>query len=62
MGVIGKMNVNEKSVCESFGIRAICFPDNGRMTWGGGKMIYEYARYDLDRQTFKMGTYGACFV
>ena len=35
----------EKSVCESFGVRAVCLPDNGRMAWGF-KMICEYARYE----------------
>lgn len=35
----------EKTVCDSYGIRSICLPDNGRMAWGF-KMIFENARND----------------
>lgn len=36
----------EKAICDSFGIRSICLPDNGKMAWGF-KAIYEHAKYDL---------------
>jgi hypothetical protein len=35
----------EKLVCDSFNIRSICLPDNGKMA-SGFKAIYENARYD----------------
>jgi len=35
----------EKKVCDSFEVRAICLPDNGKMAWGF-KTIYEQAKYD----------------
>ena len=35
----------EKEVCDSFGIRSICLPDNGKMAWGF-KAIYENARHE----------------
>jgi len=35
----------EKAVCDSFGLRCILLPDNGRMAWGF-KAIYENAKYD----------------
>lgn len=36
----------EKSVCDSFGVRAVCLPDNGKMAWGF-KQIYEHAKHDI---------------
>jgi len=35
----------EKMVCDSFGVRAICLHDNGKMAWGF-KAIYENARHE----------------
>ena len=35
----------EKEVCDSFGVRSVCLPDNGKMAWGF-KAIYENARHD----------------
>ena len=35
----------EKNVCESFGVRAICLPDNGHMG-SGFKAIYENAHHE----------------
>ena len=45
--VIQKSNrqEQEKIVCESFGVRAICLPDNGKMA-SGFKAIYENALHD----------------
>lgn len=35
----------EKVVCDSFGLRCILMPDNGKMAWGF-KAIYENAKYE----------------
>ena len=35
----------EKKVCDMFGIRAVCLPDNGNMA-SGFKAIYENAKYE----------------
>jgi len=35
----------EKAVCDSFGLRCILMPDNGKMAWGF-KAVYENAKYD----------------
>jgi glycosyltransferase involved in cell wall biosynthesis len=35
----------EKTTCDSFGVRCVLLPDNGRMAWGF-KTIYENAKYE----------------
>ena len=35
----------EKAVCDSFGLRCVLMPSNGRMAWGF-KAIYENAKYE----------------
>jgi hypothetical protein len=40
-----KRQQEEKNVCDTFGIRSILLPDNGKMAWGFRK-IYEHAKND----------------
>jgi hypothetical protein len=39
------LQMDEKSICESYGIRCICLPDNGKMG-SGFKTIYDNAKYE----------------
>jgi len=37
--------MEEKDVCDVYGIRSVLLPDNGRMAWGF-KALYEHAKHD----------------